>query len=92
MPQETIRNERRVHGKACFRIRKLKGLTQAQVATNAGMGADGQPVLDHTTVSHIEAGRQPTEAVMAHLANGLGVSLDEITYQAVVYVVNEAVA
>lgn len=90
MQPETTRNERRIHGRACYRIRKLKGLTQAQVATNAGAGPDGKPLLDHTTVSHIEAGRQPTEAVMAHLANGLGVDLSEITYQAVVYVVESA--
>lgn len=90
MAQPIIRNERRINGRTVYRIRKLKELTQAQVATNAGAGADGKPLLDHTTVAHIEKGRQPTEATMCHVANGLGVSLDEITYPAVVYVVGEA--
>lgn len=87
MASETARTERRINGRTVFRIRKLQNLTQAQVATRAGADDDGKPFLDHTTVAHIEKGRQPTVATMAHIANGLGVDLDEITYMAAVYTV-----
>lgn len=86
MAQEVLRNERRINGRTVFRMRKLQQLTQAQVATRAGADDTGKPLLDHTTVAHVEKGRQPTVAVMAHIANGLGVDLEEITYFAAVYV------
>lgn len=89
MAQDLIRTERRINGKTVFRIRKLQGLTQAQVATAAGAGDDGEKVLDHTTVAHVEKGRQPSVDVMGHIANGLGVHLDEITYFAAVYVASD---
>lgn len=85
MAQETTRTERRINGKTVYRIRKLQNLTQAQVATNAGADEQGKPLLDHTTVAHVEKGRQPSVDTMGHIANGLGVHLDEISYFAAIY-------
>lgn len=86
------RMERRINGRTVFRMRRLQNLTQAQVATKAGADDNGKPVLDHTTVSHVEKGRQPTVEIMGHIANGLGVHIDEITYFAAVYSAESQVA
>lgn len=86
------RMERRINGRTVFRMRRLQNLTQAQVATKAGADDNGNPVLDHTTVSHVEKGRQPTVEIMGHIANGLGVHIDEITYFAAVYSAESQVA
>lgn len=90
MPTSHTRNERRVLAGAVSRIRKIQGLTQDQVATRAGTDDAGKRLLDHTLVSHIEAGRRrPKLEAMCALATGLGVDLDDITYMANVYVVTE---
>lgn len=77
--------ERRINGRTVRLIRELKKLTQAQVATKAGANDNGDPALNHTTVAHVEKGRQPSVDVMGLIANGLEVHLDEITYMSAVY-------
>lgn len=83
-----IRTERRIHGRACRRIRELQHKTQSDIAT-AAVDEQGNP-LSFTTVAHIEAGRrQPSLDVMCRMANGLGVHLDDITYSVNVYVADD---
>lgn len=92
MASDEIRTELRINGRTVYRMRRLQKLTQAQVATRAGADDKGKPFIDHTTVSHVEAGRQPSEVIMGHIANGLGVHLSEITYLSAVYSAAEPAA
>lgn len=85
MPITTPRNERRLLGGAVKRIREAKGIKQDVLATDAG--------IHFAYLSNLERGKkQPSVAVMAGLANGLGVDLDDISYMAVVYLVAEDAA
>jgi transcriptional regulator with XRE-family HTH domain len=91
MAQTPTRTERKILGGAVKQIRRLQGKTQADVATLAGVSADGKP-MSFTTVAHIEKNRGCSLDVMCRIANALGVALDDITYVANVYVVAEDAA
>ncbi len=81
MTTAATREQRLVLAGAVFRMRKLQGLTQAQVSTRGGFADDGEPIIDHTTVSRVERGeRQPNTMQLYALAAGLGVNIDEISY------------
>lgn len=78
----TQRNGRRLLGGAAKRIREAKKLSQDVVATSTG--------INFAYLSKIERSvQQPSVEVMCRLANALGVDLDDISYLATIYVVDE---
>jgi XRE family transcriptional regulator, regulator of sulfur utilization len=81
----TARNERRILGGAVRRIREAKGIKLDQLATLAE--------VHFAYLSNIERGKKPPSVeVMCRIANGLGVDLDDISYMATIYVINEDAA
>lgn len=79
------RNERRLLGGAVRRIREARQLKQDELATAAG--------VHFAYLSNIERSvKQPSLDVMCRLANALGVDLDDISYQAVIYVITDSEA
>ena len=70
-----MRDWRKIFGQNVRRVRRLRGLTQEQLAFEAN--------LDLTYVGGIERGnRNPSLLVMARLADALGVPLPKLLSQA----------
>lgn len=73
----TQNKKRKVNGAAVREFRKAIGIKQVDLALRANVTSG--------TLSRIESGsRQPSPSVTRKLANGLGVTLEAITYPAVV--------
>ena len=71
--------DRKVNGSAVREFRKAIGIKQVDLALRANVTG--------ATLSRIESGsRQPSPPVIRKLADGLGVSLEAITYPVVVVV------
>jgi transcriptional regulator with XRE-family HTH domain len=84
MPAVT-RSERHILGGAVFRIRKLKGITQDELATQVG--------IHFAYLSNIERDKkQPSEKVIRAIADALEVDLRDISYKTVVYLADEDAA
>jgi len=78
-----MRNERRILGGAVKRLREAKRITQDRLATSAD--------IHFAYLSNVEnSKKQPSLDVMCRLANALGVDLDDISYLATIYVVENA--